>query len=395
MSSFMNIKPLTVLLFVVYSTTAWSQGFNQKTNEIELDFKKGLPTSANLPVISWITPKFEYTSSQEHRFEIEAYISTSIPLRSVFLIVGDNTTGEEVFMKTIDMPDNKSVHIKQPLNLVDGSHFIRIKAENSDGAVISGTRSIIVGLDAIALSIDRKDYALMFATDKYDHWNDLVNPIEDARTIADELRTKYGFEVELVLNAEQDQVFEKLREYNERRFKPQDQLLVFFAGHGTFDETFGEGYVVAKNSLANDKAKTSYISHNRLRGIINNIPCEHILLTMDVCFGGTLDPVLARSRNAQAYENSTTEMVARKLSQRTRKYLTSGGKEYVSDGIPGKHSPFASKLIESLRGLGGQDQVLTLQEIITAMEVLKQVPRTGSFGEDEQLSDFVFISRQN
>jgi len=74
--------------------------------------------------------------------------------------------------------------------------------------------------------------------------------------------------------------------------------------------------------------------------------------------------------------------------------LTSGGKEYVSDGIPGKHSPFASKFIESLRSSGGTDRVLTLQELITNMEVLKQVPRSGSFGEDQKQSDFVFIAKQ-
>ncbi|MFN3841269.1 MAG: hypothetical protein ACK4RF_11245 [Cyclobacteriaceae bacterium] len=106
-----------------------------------------------------------------------------------------------------------------------------------------------------------------------------------------------------------------------------------------------------------------------------------------------MDPEIARSRSAEAYEDTPTEMVVRKLSQKTRKYLTSGGKEYVSDGIPGKHSPFASKFIESLRTYGGADRVLTLQELVSSMDVLKQVPRTGSFGDDQKLSDFVFISK--
>jgi hypothetical protein len=86
-------------------------------------------------------------------------------------------------------------------------------------------------------------------------------------------------------------------------------------------------------------------------------------------------------------------MAARKLRYKTRKYLTSGGKEYVSDGIPGKHSPFVEKFIESLRSLGGEDGILTLAEIQANLEKLKQLPRFGSFGEDESLSDFVFILR--
>jgi hypothetical protein len=187
-------------------------------------------------------------------------------------------------------------------------------------------------------------------------------------------------------------VWEKVRAYNERKFKPQDQLMVFFAGHGHFDESFGEGYVVARNSLAGDKSRTTYISHNRLRGVINNIACEHIFLVMDVCFGGTFDPVLARARGAMDAEASEEEIIARKLNHKTRKYLTSGGKEYVSDGIAGSHSPFAGKLLESLKSNGG-DGILTLAELQADLETLKQLPRFGSFGEDEPLSDFIFIRK--
>jgi hypothetical protein len=391
------MKPtvLILALFVVVSPLVYGQGFVGKTNEVKLDFKKGVPNTSSLPVINWVTPGFEYTNSKENQINIDVLVSSANPLKTVHLIIGDNTSGNVLAQKNIELTDNKSAaHVKQQIKLPNGSNFIRISAENTDGAIASGTRTVVVGMDAVALSIDRKDYALLFATDKYDHWDDLVNPIEDARALARELKEKYNFEVELIENPESDNVFEKIREYNQRKYKPQDQLMVFFAGHGNFDETFGEGYVVAKNSLMNDKAKSSYISHNRLRGIINNIPCEHILLAMDVCFGGTLDPEIARSRSIDSYESTVTEMVVRKLSQKTRKYLTSGGKEYVSDGIPGKHSPFASKFIESLRSSGGTDRVLTLQELITNMEVLKQVPRAGSFGDDQKQSDFVFISKQ-
>jgi hypothetical protein len=385
----------TLLGFLILSwSSAIGQGFVGKTNEVQLDFKKGVSNTSSLPVVSWVAPRFEFTNSQENQINIEVNISSTVPIKSVTLIIGDNTTGLVLAQKNLDVIDNKFVVVKQLIKLMNGSNYIKIAAENTDGATSSGTRTVVVGMDAVALSIDRKDYALLFATDKYDFWDDLVNPIEDAQTLGRELKEKYNFEVEIIENPDQDLVFEKIREYNQRKYKPQDQLLIFFAGHGNFDETFGEGFVVAKNSLMNDKAKTSYISHNRLRGIINNIPCEHILLAMDVCFGGTLDPEIARSRNTESYEATVTEMVVRKLSQKTRKYLTSGGKEYVSDGIPGKHSPFAAKFIESLRNSGGVDHVLTLQELITNMEVLKQVPRTGSFGDDQKQSDFVFILKQ-
>ncbi len=155
--------------------------------------------------------------------------------------------------------------------------------------------------------------------------------------------------------------------------------------------------MVAKNSLENDKSRTTYISHNRLRSVINNIPCEHIFLAMDVCFGGTFDPVIARARGLETYaEQSETEFLVRKLSYKTRKYLTSGGKEYVSDGISGKHSPFALKIIQTLKeNGGGKDRVLTISEIKTYVEKLPNEPRFGSFGDDSPASDFVFVAKNN
>ena len=53
---------------------------------------------------------------------------------------------------------------------------------------------------ADAIAIDRKDYALLFATDQYDHWTDLVNPIDDANSIAQVLKSKYRFQTEVIEN---------------------------------------------------------------------------------------------------------------------------------------------------------------------------------------------------
>ena len=55
------------------------------------------------------------------------------------------------------------------------------------------------------------------------------------------------------------------------------------------------------------------------------------------------------------------EYINRKLKLKTRKFLTSGGKEYVSDGRPGQHSPFVRKLLEAIRSYGGDDSVLSAE----------------------------------
>lgn len=389
----MNIRITFTLLLLSQELIA--QNLSWKSNDIHLDFKSET-LNTTLPTVAWVEPRFDFSSSVDGKIKVEATITSEADLKSVTLNVVDTKTNEIYGTRTYTDVKGKNYAVKQTLTLAqDGVFRLELVAANQTGGTVSGKRSIVTGKDAKEyISTDRKDYALIFATDNYDHWDDLVNPISDAQILAKELQEKYGFKTEIVENADFEEVFEKLRDYNERSFNPQDQLLVFFAGHGLFDDTFGEGYVVAKNSLANDKSRTSYISHARLRGIIDNIPCKHVMLMMDVCFGGTLDPLIARARGS-ADEVSEREMLARKFSYKTRKYLTSGGKEYVSDGIPGKHSPFAAKLIESLRSFGGDDRILTLSELQVNMEKLKQVPRFGSFGDDEKLSDFVFVGKDN
>jgi hypothetical protein len=376
-----------------FSATGLAQNFSERTNDIYLNFKEPVTATTVLPHIVWMSPRLEFTNSQKSIVEVEAWVSSEMPLSS--LKVELSNAGIVTGSKKIELVGVREQRIKQSLTLLDGQNIVKVIAINVDGGISSSTRSILVGQDALAnaVAIDRKDYALFFATDQYDNWTDLVNPIEDAHSIGDVLKKKYGFEVEIVENPNIEEVFIKLADYSQRKFKPQDQVMIFFAGHGYFDDTFGEGFVVAKNSLENDKAKTTYISHNRLRGVINNIGSEHIFLAMDVCFGGTFDPVIARSRSTvAANETSESEFLVRKLSYKTRKYLTSGGKEYVSDGIPGKHSPFALKLLEALSE-PGNDRILTLSEMKGFVDKLKPEPRFGGFGDDENASDFVFVSK--
>lgn len=241
-------------------------------------------------------------------------------------------------------------------------------------------------------STNGKNYALVIGTDDYDEWEKLNNPVSDAKTIADELKTSYSFETDLLINAKREQILVKLREYAKKSYEPNDQLFIFVAGHGHFDEVFNEGFLVTKDSKKDDESGATYISHNTLRNSINNIKCKHIFLIMDVCFGGTFDPLVAKRGGATEYDNiSKQEFIARKLRFKTRRFLTSGGKEYVSDGRPGMHSPFARRLLEALRGFGGNDGILTIGEIITQVEALSPEPRTGEFGDNEPGSDFVFI----
>ena len=287
--------------------------------------------------------------------------------------------------------------IERDLMLSEGDNIVKVVAVSMDDVEVSDIRVLKVAGTATAMLSNRTDYALFFGIDEYEEWNNLFNPVKDVTTVAEELETNYGFQTDVVLNATTSEIMAKLREYAVKSYQKDDQLFIFFAGHGQFDEIFTEGYLVGTDSKVNDPGKTSYISHSTLRTVVNNIPSEHIFLTLDACFGGTFDPLVARSGSRgqdDIYSDITqAEFIERRLRFKTRKYVTSGGKQYVADGKPGGHSPFARKFLQALRDYGGQDRILTLQELNGYLLNLKMEPHAGEFGDNEPGSDFVFIAR--
>ncbi len=390
---------LSLALAIVGVSRLLAQNVSTKTTEFEVDLSdpKKLMYSS-VATINWLQPMADMNYSQDVKFKIKLDIESEKPIKDVTIFIRESEAAASRGQTSVKPEAGQELRftIEKTLTLMDGENIVEVVAENIDGQKSFSARRIHVGSVGLAdaSKLDRTDYALVFATDQYDNWGDLVNPVFDSKTIAEELKNTYGYKVELLENATQSEVLRKLREYAEKKYKPLDQLFIFFAGHGTYDQTFGEGFVVTKESQVNDEAKTSYLSHNRLRSIVNNVPCDHIFLAMDVCFGGTFDAALASSRgqDEELYkEQNVGEFITRKLTYKTRRFLTSGGKTYVSDGIPGKHSPFAKNFLEALRSRGGKDGVLTLPELYTFVERLKIQPRFGEFGDNAPGSDFVFV----
>jgi len=388
------MKTYFLLLLVLVSLLASGQNFSDKTNTILVNYKQPVAAST-LPVIVWTTPRIETTLSSENSILIDAMVRTDLPLKELKLVL---VSGGETGEKQLPFGVNEfSKAINQSIHLVEGENIIRLVAENTKGGKVESKRTIIMGKDAIAdmLDANRKDYALLFATDNYENWDDLSNPVNDAQTMAGILKEKYGFITEVVENASLEDITGKLYDYNTKKFSPQDQLFVFFAGHGYFDETLRQGYVVASNSLKDDKGKTTYLAHTIIGENLDNIKCEHIFLTMDVCFGGTFDKKLARGTSrGESLNQDDKNYLINKITKRTRKYLTSGGKQYVPDGEPGKHSPFATQFIRALREIGGgKGRILSLIELRPYFLNLTTEPYFGGFGTDDSQSDFIFIAK--
>ena len=236
-----------------------------------------------------------------------------------------------------------------------------------------------------------KDYALLFAVDDYDDWPELQNPVSDAESIQRDLEGIYGFQTELIKDPTRAGIFETFRRYAELDYADDDQLFIFFAGHGYFDETFKSGYLVARDTRKpeDDSGMQSYVSHSVIRDIIDRMNCKHIFLVLDTCYSGTFDRLIAMRGRAEALSERLTETdIQRKFQYTTRWYLTSGGNEIVYDD-----SPFVHQFLEALRSKGGVDNILTKDEILSYVRrLVSPKPCASGFGSDEPGSDFLFFA---
>jgi uncharacterized caspase-like protein len=256
-----------------------------------------------------------------------------------------------------------------------------------------------------------KDVALIIGTDHYDHWPLLNSPVLDASSLAVELNTRYGFEVEVLKDPTLECIGDALYRYGRNREYAADaQLFIFFSGHGHYRDDLGLGLLIAKDSPRVDPLAGNSLNHAILRRLVDNIPCDHILLVIDACFSGTIDEPLEKHNQMMSSEvnamrrsgvpaimkisesrQTPDEFVRKKMRLKTRQFLTSGGKEYVPDGGPGEHSPFAGKLLEALEKTGNEDEYITMTQIFSVMERVDPEPYWGRWGNNDARSQFFFF----
>lgn len=237
-----------------------------------------------------------------------------------------------------------------------------------------------------------ESYALLIATSQYDHWGDLANPVDDAKALQEELEEIYGFEVETLWDPTLGDVKHKLREYAGRSFESQDQLFVFFAGHGTRDETTEMGYLVARDTKREDQDPLyeSYLPYSEILPLLDSVGMDHVLVLIDACFSGSA--VLYKDRGGIEPPPANLRMyVSDKLSYRARRIVTSGGLQQVDDGVAEQHSPFALGLLSALRGHGGELGIVTLNTLTSMLQL--EAPRHvfGRFASGQEGTDFFLI----
>ena len=189
-----------------------------------------------------------------------------------------------------------------------------------------------------------KKYILTIGIDAYTHHRSLINAVADANAFAEVLINRYGFE-----HLDEPLLNDKATQRNIRKalgkcktLTEQDQLIVFYSGHGYYETAAKLGYLVPID--AEDDPHSDFIPVNFVTNIFKGLNVQHILLVVDCCFGGSFNS----ERNVSVSDMSV-KVIADLDSKKSRRVLSSGGIEPVSDGlVVDNNSPFTKPLVEIL-----------------------------------------------
>lgn len=282
--------------------------------------------------------------------------------------------------------------VKVPMAILDDVRIkVRDVAGNESFSRFDLTSRQYMSGSSLAEDKAGQNYAVLFATDEYDEWSDLNNPINDAEEIGSLLERFYGFEVKIVKNPTKDEMEKVLLNYLTKEYSPKDQLFLFFAGHGINDKTLAGQLVCADTKLKDKQSLPTYVPFSFITDNFDRNNCKHVFLAFDVCFGGAyFDQTFApKYMDSNIERIGVDQFIQRKLKYKSRQFLTSGTDEYVPDGTPGGHSPFAGKFIETLRN--GRDKgYLTLVDFVDHMRLISTEVNYGTFGSHHRDGEFVF-----
>ena len=195
-------------------------------------------------------------------------------------------------------------------------------------------------------------HAIVIGIDAYGEkessgWNNLKTAVRDAEDVGNVLEQKYGFKVHRLINdaASLQQVVTTLdRELV--KLGPSDAALVYFAGHGYFDEEYGEGYWVPQGTpyeLDGRPARERWISNSLISEILEASKARHILVVADSCYSGSL----FKRAEESTVPNAGLPYYAEAIQKPSRFLLTSGNLEPVLD-TGDAHSIFAGQLLDYL-----------------------------------------------
>ncbi len=212
---------------------------------------------------------------------------------------------------------------------------------------------------------------------------DLDQPVNDGKTLGQLLAKKYSFpkrNINFLENPTREEIIVAFDELS-KTLTSEDNLLIFFAGHGYWDESTNIGYWLPSDAK---KANTAnWFRNSTIRDFIGAIKARHILLISDACFSGSI----FKSRSGFQDANQGIQRI---YSLSSRKAMTSGTLNEVPD-----KSVFIEYFIRRLDE--NKDEFLSSEQLFSLIKpaVLnnsQNIPQYGTIqNTGDEGGDFIFI----
>lgn len=364
-------EPVT-MTFTVENTSAVD------ANNLKLRYK--LPVSVML-LESKSDVKLPVGTAQE--LELVFYLNKDIDLEKIPISISvEGAQLKAGTLANIDLAMNQEVEATNTANV----------------AQYRGSNDPLKGLGAEKamqeVSIGRY-FALIIGIDKYSgEWKPLTNAVNDAKAVQQQLSSKYEFFSIRTLFNEQATRANILSEYEwlMANIKENDNLLIFYSGHGDYNDVLQKGFWVpvdAKNS-----SMSGLIANTDIQAFLSGIKSKHTLLIADACFSGS---IFRGKTLTIPYENSF-KYYNQVYSKPSRSAITSGGIEPVMDGGKEGHSIFTYYLLKSLTN--NQNQFFDGSQLYNDLKVpvINNSNQTPGFSPIVNTGDeggqFIFVKKQ-
>ncbi|MFL6550334.1 MAG: caspase family protein [Povalibacter sp.] len=243
-------------------------------------------------------------------------------------------------------------------------------------------------------------YAVVIGNQNYQAIESLQTPKYDVQRAARILASKYGFNVQVLEDADDVQMLKALNDLN-AVLKPDDNLLIYYAGHGERLNSgkSQSGYWLPVNADAPPK-DTFWVPNEQITGHLSRLPAKRVLVVADSCYAGLLstDPSYLFMNDKVSYSR---DYVMYKLPKRSRLLLTSGGDSPVLDEGGGGNSVFARAFLDELENNTGIlsspelfSRVRKRVEVAAAHNKFVQTPEFKSIkGAGHEIGDFFFVPK--
>lgn len=237
------------------------------------------------------------------------------------------------------------------------------------------------------VSQESKYYALIIGINNYSDpaIRSLDNAIADAENLYKVLTERYTFDKENIQfwkDAKREDIIYSLDHFS-RVITPNDNLLIFYAGHGTFDENSNVGYWLPSDSKKITKA--DWFRNSTLVDYLKEINSKHTLLITDACFGGSIF-------NTRAAFLDASKAIEKLYELPSRKAMTSGTLTEVPD-----RSSFSKFLVERLDE--NREKYLSSEQLFSSLRIAvinnsDAVPQYGEIRNvGDEGGDFIFIRK--